>query len=116
VLSSARIVPHSERADASSGAARASSPGAACLTLRLKNGRGLHARPCHAIATAALAHASELNVSCAGRQADGRSILELMTLQADCGAELTFEARGPDAEALLERLRGLIEGGFGESA
>lgn len=86
-----------------------------CLTLRLGNSRGLHARPCHAIATTALDHRSELVVSSGGRQADGRSILELMTLQVDCGSELTFEARGEDAPALLERLRRLVEGGFGES-
>ncbi len=81
---------------------------------RLTNERGLHARPCHAIATAALASASTLRVRCADREVDGRSILSLMTLGAACGAELEFRAQGPDARSLVSELCALVEQHFAQ--
>jgi len=87
---------------------------AASARARLVNERGLHARPCHAIATAALASASSLRVRCGAREADGRSILSLMTLGAACGAELEFEASGPDAPALVAALAELVAHGFAQ--
>ena len=83
-------------------------------SVRLPNAAGLHARPCHAIARAAQGFASELRVSCEGREVNGKSILELMTLCAPCDAVLSFRAQGEDAEALVSALAELVEGGFGE--
>lgn len=80
------------------------------------NARGLHARPCHAIASTALSFQSELRVQCEGLDVNGKSILELMTLAAPQGAELGLLARGADAPALLDALEALIRGGFGESS
>jgi phosphotransferase system HPr (HPr) family protein len=40
----------------------------------------------------------KIRVSCDGRAADGRSILDLIALAAGCGARLELEAMGPDAE------------------
>jgi len=82
--------------------------------LTLTNARGMHARPCHAVVTTALAHQSTLRVRCGEREVDGRSILSLMTLGAAHGAELELVAEGPDASELLDKLRSLIETGFGE--
>ncbi|NUP96265.1 MAG: HPr family phosphocarrier protein [Planctomycetaceae bacterium] len=82
--------------------------------VRLVNSRGLHARPCHAVVTTALAHAARLVVRCEGRQADGRSILSLMTLGAAHGSELELEAEGEGAEALLAALTQLFAAGFSE--
>ncbi|MBK7643500.1 MAG: HPr family phosphocarrier protein [Planctomycetes bacterium] len=78
------------------------------------NPTGLHARPCHAIARTAQAFRSELRVSCEGRDVNGKSILDLMTLCAPCEAVLSFHARGEDAEELVSALATLVEGGFGE--
>ena len=83
-------------------------------SVRIPNHAGLHARPCHAIVTAASAFESDLRVACDGREVNGRSILELMTLCAPCESVLSFRARGRDAHALVERLAGIVEGGFGE--
>lgn len=80
------------------------------------NSQGLHARPCHAIVSAALDFQSELRIRHGDHEVNGKSILELMTLQASCGAELSIQARGADATALLDRLVKLIESGFGESS
>jgi phosphocarrier protein HPr len=82
--------------------------------VRIPNAAGLHARPCHAIVSKALAHESELWVSCEGREVNGKSILELMTLSAPCDSVLTFRAKGADAKKLVEDLTALVEAGFDE--
>ncbi|TAJ18198.1 MAG: HPr family phosphocarrier protein [Planctomycetota bacterium] len=83
--------------------------------VRIVNPRGLHARPCHAIASTALAFQSECSVASEGQEVNAKSILELMTLGAAQGAELCFRASGKDAAELLQALEKLVAGGFGES-
>jgi phosphocarrier protein len=83
-------------------------------SVQIRNAAGLHARPCHAIVSKALAHESDLWVSCDGRQVNGKSILELMTLSAPFDAWLSFHARGCDAEKLVRELCALVEAGFDE--
>ena len=78
------------------------------------NPTGLHARPCHAIAALAASFESSLLVAVDGRQADGRSILSLMTLGAAQGDVLQFQAQGRDANALLKALCDLVAAGFRE--
>lgn len=80
----------------------------------IHNQSGLHARPCHALASAAQAYRSSLEVACGGRSVNGKSILELMTLCAGQGTVLEFVGRGEDARALVEALARLVESGFGE--
>ena len=82
--------------------------------VRIVNRAGLHARPCHSLASTALRFQSPLRVRCRDHEVDGRSILELMTLAAAQGDELEFAAAGPDAEALVERLSQLVSSGFSE--
>jgi phosphocarrier protein len=83
---------------------------------RVVNARGLHARPCHALVSAALAFESSLRVACDGREVDGKSMLELMTLSAGQGALLEFTAEGADANELVSRLVQLVGTGFGEES
>ena len=78
------------------------------------NDQGMHARPCHAFVSTALKFRSSLQVILRGQKVNGKSILELMTLNAALGAELELRARGEDAEELLEALETLITKGFGE--
>jgi phosphotransferase system HPr (HPr) family protein len=82
--------------------------------VRIPNAAGLHARPCHAIVSKALAHESELWVSCEGREVNGKSILELMTLSAPFDATITFRAKGADAKKLVDELTALVDAGFDE--
>lgn len=83
---------------------------------RVVNRAGLHARPCHALVSTALRYGAEVRVRAGGggRLVNGKSILDLMTLEAAEGAELEFVARGADAAALVEALVALVTGGFGE--
>lgn len=83
-------------------------------TVRLTNSAGLHARPCHAIVSAAAGFESDLTVSCGTTQVNGKSILGLMTLCAPCHAELRLRACGRDADLLIARIAKLFEGGFDE--
>jgi phosphocarrier protein len=82
--------------------------------VRIKNSAGLHARPCHAIVSRALARESDLWVECEGREVNGKSILELMTLSAPCDAVISFRARGRDAAELVSELSELVDAGFHE--
>ena len=83
--------------------------------VRIVNTQGMHARPCHSIVSTALEFMSELEVMAGGRRVNGKSILELMTLNAACGVELELRARGEDAQALIDALVALVGRGFGES-
>lgn len=84
----------------------------AARSVTIVNPEGLHARPCHAIVSVALEYGCTLAVTCAGVEADGRSILSLMTLQAAQGSELELRAVGDGAEDLLRRLEELVAAGF----
>ncbi len=86
----------------------------ATRTVRLRNPAGLHARPCHAIASTAAGFESDLRVRMGESEVNGKSILELMTLCAPCDAELSFSAQGNDAQALVDRLAALVDAGFHE--
>lgn len=78
------------------------------------NSQGLHARPCHAVVSTALGFQASLRVRCGSLDVNGKSILELMTLNASCGKHLELTAEGPDSEGLLQALEELFASGFGE--
>jgi phosphotransferase system HPr (HPr) family protein len=77
--------------------------------------RGLHARPCHTLVRCALEFSGQVEISCEGRTANGKSILELMTLSAGKGAVLEFKATGEGAQDLVASLVGLVQSGFQET-
>ncbi len=61
--------------------------------------------------------ASNVKVEAFGEEhveADGKSIMQMMTLAATEGTRLRIEASGEDAEAAVEKLVELIDGKFGE--
>ena len=58
---------------------------------------GLHLRPADQFVRLASQFAAEIRVHHDGQAANGKSILDLATLAAECGARLDLEARGPDA-------------------
>ena len=81
---------------------------------KIVNPEGLHARPCHAVVSLVREYESVLRIRNGATEVNGRSILELMTLSANCGDELVLRAEGEDALALLEALSSLIATGFTE--
>jgi phosphotransferase system HPr (HPr) family protein len=83
-------------------------------SVEIVNTLGLHFRAADKIVRIARQFQANVSVGCDGRTASGRSILDLAILAAGCGARLVLEADGPDAEAAINALTGLIEHGFDE--
>ena len=86
------------------------------IRVTLTNRHGLHARPAHLFVQTANAYASDVQVCRSGsdERVDGKSIMGMMMLAAECGSELEISASGPDAEAMLRALQELIAANFGE--
>lgn len=80
--------------------------------VRVVNAHGLHMRPASKFVSVAVQYQAEIRVRCAGMEANGKSILDMTSLAAECGATLELEAAGPDAEAAIRALIELVEAGF----
>jgi phosphocarrier protein len=85
-------------------------------TITIVNQRGLHARSSAKFvnAVAKLPEGLEVTVSKDGTDANGASILGLMMLGAAKGDTIDVVVAGPDADAVLMKLAGLVKDGFGE--
>ncbi|MCX5911735.1 MAG: HPr family phosphocarrier protein [Deltaproteobacteria bacterium] len=83
-------------------------------TFMIQNKFGLHARPSASFVQTATRFRSEIKVEKDGQEADGKSILDLMTLAAAYGTVITIKANGEDAQEALRALGTLIDGRFGE--
>ncbi|HEY73802.1 MAG: HPr family phosphocarrier protein [Chloroflexi bacterium] len=84
------------------------------ITLTIHHKAGLHARPAASFVQTALQFKSDIKVTHDEREANGKSILKVLTLGANQGAVITIRAEGEDAEAALAALEALIENNFGE--
>lgn len=78
-------------------------------TAVVANPHGVHARPSHALVTAAAAFGARTELEWEGRKADARSILSVMTLGAPAGAIVTVRAVGPDAAQAVAALLAILE-------
>ncbi len=82
----------------------------------IQNEQGFHVRPAQLFVDKANEFHSDLKVrSESGEEADGKSMLDLMTLGLEKGARIVLEASGPDEQECLQALAELIESKFGES-
>ncbi len=79
------------------------------------NEAGLHARPAAALVKMASNFESDFYIHMYGYRVNGKSILGVMTLAAEQGAELELEFNGKDEKKAAEAVTELIENGFGES-
>ncbi|MHC2069361.1 HPr family phosphocarrier protein [Bremerella sp. T1] len=77
------------------------------------NRQGLHARPADMFVKVALQYQSQVEITRDGLKVSGKSILDVMTLAAEQGTELTIIVTGPDAEkaadALVEVVKRFVE-------
>ncbi|MCK4372341.1 MAG: HPr family phosphocarrier protein [candidate division Zixibacteria bacterium] len=83
-------------------------------TVTIVNKLGMHARPSAMFVTEATRYEAEVYVSKDGTKVNGKSIMGVMMLAAEKGAELLLEVNGPDEEAALAALVKVIASGFGE--
>ena len=82
--------------------------------VRINNRLGMHARAAGKLRNLASQYKSQIKVIKGKIEADAKSILGLMALEAHKGAELIFRARGEDAEQAVEALAELVRNRFGE--
>lgn len=82
--------------------------------IRVINKLGLHARAASKFVTLASTFESQIRLSNGQREVNGKSIMGIMMLAAGRGTNLLLSAEGPDAEAALEALDGLVRSRFGE--
>ena len=80
----------------------------------MPNPQGLHARPAQLLVATANRFRAEVRVRHGEVEANGKSILDVMTLIAPQGALLRFEAEGEDAEEALRALADVVRRGFDE--
>ncbi|TVQ71204.1 MAG: HPr family phosphocarrier protein [Balneolaceae bacterium] len=78
----------------------------------VQNAAGIHARPASLIVKEATRFESDFHVHMYGYRINGKSILGLLTLAAEQGAELELEMDGPDEEEAMERVASLFNNGF----
>ena len=84
-------------------------------TVQVRNKFGLHARPAAEFVKLANQFKSEIMVRKQELEVNGKSIMGMMMLAAECGAEITVRASGPDADRAVDELAKLVENGFGET-
>ena len=88
------------------------SPATARRRVEIVNAYGLHMRPAGKFVGLANSFRSEVWVEYRGTRVNGKSILAMTTLAAECGTTLDLEASGPDAEEALVALADLVAAGF----
>ena len=84
-------------------------------TVQIVNKNGIHARPAAEIVKLAARYKSDITVVRDELEVNGKSIMGVMMLAAECGSTVELRAEGPDASEALEALTNLIAGKFGES-
>ena len=84
-------------------------------TVQVVNRNGVHARPAAEIVKTAAKYQAEITVIRDDLEVNGKSIMGVMMLAAECGATLRLKAEGPDAPQALDALATLIANKFGES-
>ncbi len=83
-------------------------------TVQILNKNGLHARPAAEIVKLAAKYKSEITISRDGTEVNGKSIMGVMMLAAECGASIVLRAKGEDAEQAVDAIAALIANKFGE--
>jgi phosphocarrier protein len=81
----------------------------------IQNRHGLHARPAAEVVKAASRFQSDITLVRDDMEVNGKSIMGVMMLAAECGASVLLRASGPDAEQAVAALETLVNNKFGES-
>lgn len=78
----------------------------------MANRLGLHARPAAAFVKLAAKYQAEISVTKDSMMVNGKSIMGVMTLAAECGSELVIRAEGEDAAAAARDLADFVRHQF----
>lgn len=83
-------------------------------TVKIINKLGLHARPSALLVTTATKFKAEVFFTKDSLRVNGKSIMGVMMLAAEMGAEIIVEADGPDEEQAVLAIIETINSGFNE--
>jgi phosphocarrier protein HPr len=83
-------------------------------SVQILNKNGLHARPAAEIVKAASKFKSDITIVRDDIEVNGKSIMGVMMLAAECGASIVLRATGDDAEQAVDAIATLITNKFGE--
>jgi phosphocarrier protein len=81
--------------------------------LKVENKSGIHARPAALIVETCTKFKCHIYLIKDGMRANAKSIMNIMLLAAEPGAELLLEAEGDDATAAADAVEALFVGRFG---
>lgn len=84
------------------------------LSVVLRNEVGLHARPASTFVKEASKFKSEINIVKDGQTFIAKSILQILTMGAVKGDELTIEIDGSDEKEAIVAIKELFDNNFGE--
>ena len=84
-------------------------------SVQILNKNGLHARPAAEIVKAAARFKSDITITRDDIEVNGKSIMGVMMLAAECGSTILLRATGPDATEAVAAIESLVHGKFGES-
>jgi phosphocarrier protein len=84
-------------------------------TVTIVNKNGVHARPAAEIVKTAGRFSSDVTIVRDDLEVNGKSIMGVMMLAAECGADITLRADGPDAQEAVDAIATLVESKFGEN-
>lgn len=83
-------------------------------TVTIENRFGLHARPAAEFVKLSAKFTSVITVEKDGLEVNGKSIMGVMMLAAECGSRLQIRAVGKDSEEAVTALALLVQSQFGE--
>jgi phosphocarrier protein HPr len=84
--------------------------------LRILNENGVHARPAAEIVKVAARYRSEISFLRDDLTVNGKSIMGVMMLAAECGSTITVRATGDDEAEAVDAIDALVANRFGERA
>ncbi len=83
-------------------------------TIKIINKAGLHTRPAATVVKLAAKYKCDFYISRDGMSINGKSIIGVMTLAAEEGAELILSFKGEDEEQASKEIIDYFERGFDE--
>lgn len=83
-------------------------------SVKIVNKLGIHARPAAEIVKTASRFGANIIIVRDDLEVNGKSIMGVMMLAAECGSMIDLKAEGEDADAALDALEAVIADGFGE--
>lgn len=81
-------------------------------TFEITAKNGLHIRPAEQLARLANKFAAQIGLIYQDQRVDAKSIMDMLTLGASHGAQVTIEARGTDAPQAVEAILALVASKF----